>query len=182
METKRKEIHTNSFLTFKLHKEYFAVTVSKLLSILEMQPITEVPDAPLYMKGVINLRGEVLPIIDSHVKFDMPELVLSMNTCILVLEVEIGDESVKLGLLVDYVEEVIEILQKNILPPPGIGSSYKSKYVTGMYKKSDEQFVMILNIDKLLNDNEIISLHKEINPELHSVDSEETDLINEEHS
>ncbi len=154
----KKEI--NSFIIFKLINEYFAINVSKVLSILELQDITEVPEAPPYMKGVINLRGDVLPIVDSHVKFNMPRQEITTMTCILVLEVlDKNNQYIKLGLLVDQVDEVMEILKINVLPSPTIGEAYKSRYITGLYKRN-EQLIMILDIDKLLTTNEIVTLHE----------------------
>ena len=152
----KKEIR--SYLIFKLINEHFAINVSKVLSILEMQSITEVPEAPPYMKGVINLRGDVLPIVDSHIKFNMPNQEITPMTCILVLEVvDKKNQYIKLGLLVDQVDEVLEILKINILPPPNIGEAYKSKYITGLYKR-EKQLIMLLDIDKLLTTKEIVSL------------------------
>ena len=155
MKTKK----VNSYITSKFVNEYFAIDVSKVLSILEMQRITEVPESPPYMKGVINLRGEVLPVVDSHVKFGLPPLNITMHTCILVLEIKSEDNDIiKLGLMVDHVEEVLEIGQENIMPPPSIGNSIKSKYITGMFQKSETQFIMMLDIDKLLTIKEIDSI------------------------
>ncbi len=152
----KKEI--NSYIIFKLINEYFAINVSKVISILEMQEITEVPEAPKYMKGVINLRGDVLPIVDSHVKFSMPQQEITMMTCVLVLEViDSKNQYIKLGLLVDQVDEVLEILKVNVLPAPNIGEAYKSRYITGLYKR-EKQLIMILDIDKLLTTSEIVTL------------------------
>ena len=154
---KHKQLKTNSFLVFKMINEYFAINVGKVISILEMQKITEVPEAPAYMKGVINLRGEVLPVVDSHIKFGFNKPIeITMHTGILVLEV-ISDkeEIIRLGLIVDLVEEVIQIQPKDILPPPGIGSTYQSRYITGMFQKNNKDFIMILNIDKILTVDEI---------------------------
>ena len=112
----------NSYLSFNLGEEIFGASVTKILNILEITKITKVPKAPPYMKGVINLRGSVLPLIDTRIKFDMGETVYTPNTCILVLDIEIGGEIVHVGALVDSVHEVIEIEDNQILPPPSIGS------------------------------------------------------------
>lgn len=159
MATKKVKKEITSYIIFKMQNEFFAINVSKVLNILEMQKITEVPEAPVYMKGVINLRGEVLPVIDSHIKFGLSPLIITMNTSILVLEVlaKNGLET-KLGLMVDFVNEVVNITPDKILPPPSIGDSYRSRYITGMYQKDDSDFVMILDVDELLTINEIIDL------------------------
>jgi purine-binding chemotaxis protein CheW len=153
----KKEI--TSHIIFKMQNEFFAINVSKVISILEMQKITQVPEAPVYMKGVINLRGEVLPVIDSHIKFGLPPMNITMNTSILVLEIltKSGIET-KLGLMVDFVNEVTNITQDKILPPPSIGDTYESRFITGMYQKDEITFAMILDVDELLTINEIIEL------------------------
>ncbi len=162
MTTQKTFKKLNSYIIFKLVNEYFAINVGKVISILEMQSITEVPDAPPYMKGVINLRGDVLPIVDSHIKFNMPSIDVTMMTCILVLEITGSkNESIKLGLMVDQVTEVIGISTMDILPPPDIGEAYKSRYINGMYKK-DDMLIMILDIDMLLSTNKIIELNESV--------------------
>jgi len=146
-------------LTFKLNNEFFAVNVSRVLSILEMKRIIEVPESPPYMKGVINLRGEVVPIIDSHVKFGLDPMRISLKTSILILEIDLPDDDpVKLGLLVDQVEEVIEIEDYKVIPPPKIRAGYRSKYITGMYETPKGDVLMLLDIDKVLTLEEITPL------------------------
>jgi purine-binding chemotaxis protein CheW len=147
----------NSYLTFKLEDEYFAANVVKVLNILEMTKITKVPKAPAYMKGVINLRGAVLPLIDTRIKFDMPETQFTANTCILVLEIDINGDTIHVGALVDSVHEVIELDDNQILPPPSIGNKYKSEFIEGIAKVDDE-FVMILNMDLIFSTDELTML------------------------
>jgi purine-binding chemotaxis protein CheW len=151
-ETKKNKI--NSYLTFKLGNELFAANVSKVLNILEMTKVTKVPKAPIYMKGVINLRGAVLPLIDTRIKFDMPETEYTANTCILVLDIEMNGESVHVGALVDSVQEVLEIDDVNIQPPPSIGTRYKSEFMEGIVKV-EEEFIMILNMDLIFSTDEL---------------------------
>lgn len=155
MSTEKKSI--NSYLTFKLEDELFAANVGKVLNILEMTKITKVPKAPNYMKGVINLRGSVLPLIDTRIKFGMTETEFTANTCILVLDIQIENEDVQVGALVDSVQEVLEIDDNNIQPPPSIGSKYKSDFIDGMAKHNDE-FVMILNMEAIFSTEEIIDM------------------------
>ena len=144
----------NSYLTFKLDEEFFSANVSKVLEILELVKITRVPKAPDFMRGVINLRGEVLPVIDTRIKFGLPGTEETSETCIVVVEIEMEGENLKTGILVDSVEEVLEIEPKEILPPPSIGNQYKSAFINGMIK-SDDQFLMILDVDKILTTKEI---------------------------
>lgn len=99
----------SSYLSFKLGDEVFAANVSKVLDILEMTNITKVPKAPPYLKGVINLRGTVLPLIDTRIKFGLSPTEFTPNTCILVLDIKIENEGLQIGSLVDSVQEVMEI-------------------------------------------------------------------------
>ncbi len=157
MSTKKHQI--NSYLTFKLGEETFAANVSKVLNILEMTKVTKVPKAPPYMKGVINLRGSVLPLVDTRIKFEMSPTEFTPNTCILVLDINIQGESVHVGALVDSVQEVIELEESQIMPPPSIGTRYKSEFIEGV-AKIGEEFVMILDMDLIFSTDEI-SLLKE---------------------
>lgn len=148
-----------SYLSFKLGEETFAANVSKVLNILEMTKITKVPKAPEYMKGVINLRGTVLPLVDTRIKFGLSATEFTVNTCILVLDIEVGEENIQVGALVDAVQEVLEIEPQQILPPPNIGSKYHSQFILGMYKASEDQFIMILDMDKVFSADEIMELN-----------------------
>lgn len=150
----------NSYLSFKLGEEIFAANVSKVLNILEMTKITQVPKSPPYMKGVINLRGTVLPVVDTRLKFGMSATEFTPNTCILVMEVEVDGEALQVGGLVDSVQEVLEIDLKEILPSPNIGSRYRSEFINGMYKLNDDHFIMLLDMDKVFSSDEALFLRE----------------------
>lgn len=152
---------TNSFLTFKIADELYAVNVTKVLSILELTKITKIPRTPEYIRGVINLRGLVLPVVDLRVKFGLPTTEFTNNTCILVLELILDAETVKLGGLVDSVQEVLEIEDKDILPAPNLGQKFRSEFIEGMYK-TENTFVMILDIEKIFTETELSSLNSNI--------------------
>jgi purine-binding chemotaxis protein CheW len=160
-----EKLMLNSYLSFKLGDENFSANFSKVLNILEMTKITKVPKAPPYMKGVINLRGTVLPVVDTRVKFGMSATEFTPNTCILVLEVEVEGEALQVGGLVDSVQEVLEFEPHEILPPPNIGSRYRSEFINGMYKLNDEHFIMLLDMDKVFSSDEALVL-RESTPEL----------------
>lgn len=138
----------NSYLTFKLGNETFATNVRKVSNILELVKITEVPDSPPYLKGVINLRGSVLPVIDTRIKLDLTPTEFTKNTCILVLNIKDKEENIPVGGLVDAVSEVVQVDDNQISSPPGIGDKYKSDYITNMIKINDN-FVMLLDMDKV---------------------------------
>lgn len=165
---KEIKLKLNSYLSFKLGEEIFAANVGKVLNILEMVKITKVPKCPEYMKGVINLRGTVLPVIDTRIKFGMEPTEFSNNTCILVLDIEMNSESLHVGALVDAVQEVLEIEPPQILPPPNIGSKYRSEFIDGMYKLNNEQFIMLLDMDKVFSSDDLLEI-KDLTPNVQNV-------------
>ncbi|MFP4621481.1 MAG: chemotaxis protein CheW [Bacteroidales bacterium] len=146
-----KEKNTNnSYLTFRLGKEEFGVHVSQVLNILEMTQITEVPKTPDFMKGVINLRGTVLPVIDTRVKFAMSETEYTSKTCIIVLDLDLDGNPVNIGAIVDEVLSVIEIEAGDIEPPPNLGNQYQSEFIYGM-ARADHGFIMMLDMEKVIS-------------------------------
>jgi purine-binding chemotaxis protein CheW len=144
-------------LSFLLGDEFFAVKVEKVHEILEVPKITKVPRTPSYMRGVINLRGNVLPVIDTCIKFGMPPNADTVNTCIMVLNIRMENEDVVLGAVVDAVQEVLEVQPHQIQPAPSIGSKYKSEFIDGMVK-INEQFIMLLNMDRAFSAEELITV------------------------
>ena len=148
------KVESNSYLTFKVGEEEFGAHVSQVLNILEMTKITEVPKTPDYMKGVINLRGTVLPIIDTRLKFGLPEAEYTSNTCIVVMDLDFNGDTVHIGAIVDEVLSVVEIEEGQIEPPPSIGNRYKSDFIHGM-AKVEENFVMLLDMQQILSNTEL---------------------------
>jgi len=144
----------NSYLSFILGDELFAAHVNNVLNILELTKITEVPQSPEYMRGVINLRGTVLPIVDLRVKFGMSATDATINTVILVLEVNIAGEKVQIGILADEVKEVFEATEDMMQAPPHIGSKYKSEFIVSMIKM-DEEFIMLLDMNMVFSIDEV---------------------------
>jgi purine-binding chemotaxis protein CheW len=149
---------TKSFLSFKLGEENFTIPVMKIMEILEVPKITRVPQSPNFLVGVINLRGAVLPVIDSRIKFGMTPIEFTINTCILVLSIEVNDEMIEVGALVDSVSEVFELNSEDIKPVPTLASRYRSDYVQGMIHENDH-FIMLLNIDKVFSSNDLESIN-----------------------
>ncbi len=156
---------TNSYLTFQLGDERFAVHVGKLLNILELIPITKVPKSAEFLKGVINLRGSVLGVIDIKMKFDFPITEYTKETCILVLEVLIDEDLTEVGAIVDSVHDVLEIDEKQILPPLSVGIKFKSEFVTGVIKY-DDIFILILDMDKIFSVNQLMAIQEDIVSEI----------------
>ena len=151
---KKSSTINNSYLTFKLGDEVFAANTSKVLNILEMCRITEVPKAPDYMMGIINLRGSILPVIDLRKKLELNSTSHTASTCIIVIDFTIDGESVLAGGIVDAVQAVLEFDNSEILPPPSIGSKYRNEFITGVTKINDS-FIMILDVDAIFSFEEL---------------------------
>ena len=141
-------------MSFHLEKEIFALDISKVREVIEFSTVTKVPQTPEFMRGVINLRGGVVPVIDLKRKFGLGETEKTINTCVIISEVLINDESVVLGVMADAVDEVFDLLPENVEPAPKIGTQLNTEFLKGMGKKND-QFVLILDIDRIFSDEEI---------------------------
>lgn len=150
---------TTQYLTFKLDEEIFALDVAKVREILEYCSVTKVPQTPEFMRGVINLRGSVVPVIDLRLKFGMSATEQSVNTCIIVTEVAMEGETVLLGALADSVQEVDEMEPAQIEAAPHIGTKLNTDFIKGMGKQ-DGNFVMILDIDKVFSSVDLASINE----------------------
>jgi len=146
-----------AYLSFDLNGEIFAITVNNVLEVLENQKLTKVPKAPFYIKGVINFRGEILPVIDTRVKFNMPEKEDNGKSVIIVFDIDLADKKLLIGGIVDGVKDVIEISQNEIKDVPNMGSKYNSDFMLGMIK-TDDHFIMLLNIEKVFSTEELVSI------------------------
>lgn len=142
------------YLTFKLGVEEYALAILKVQEIIRMQPITRVPKSPFYIKGVINLRGKVIPIVSLSLKFDMPEPEETALTCIVVVQVERNDHEVIMGVVIDSVSEVLDIQGEAIEATPDFGSTIDTEFIQGI-GKIGEHVKMILDIDRVLSLNEL---------------------------
>lgn len=145
---------TNQYLTFGLSTETFAVEVGKVREILDYTAITKVPRTPDFMRGVINVRGSVVPVVDLRLKFGMTETERTLGTCIIVMEIAVEGETIILGALADSVQEVIELEPEQIEPAPRIGAIVRTELIRGM-GKTDNGFIMILDIDAVFGNDEI---------------------------
>jgi len=145
---------TVQYLTFMLSDEVFAIDVVKVREILEFTSISKVPQTPEFMRGVINLRGSVVPVIDLRLNFGMECTEQTVNTCIIVVEVNLDGENIVLGALADSVQEVVEMEPSLIEPPPHIGTKLNTDFIKGM-GKVDNEFVMILDVDKVFSSDDL---------------------------
>lgn len=145
---------TTQYLTFKLEDEIFALDISKVREVLDFTTVTKVPRTPDFMRGVINLRGNVVPVVDMRLKFGMSMTEKTVNTCIIITEIEVEGEKTILGALADSVQEVIDLEPEQIEPAPRIGTRLKTEFIRGMGKR-DDHFIMILDIDKVFSADEL---------------------------
>ncbi len=142
------------YLTFNLDDEVFALDISKVREVLEYNTVTKVPQTPEFMLGVINLRGNVVPVIDMRLKFGMSGTAKTVNTCIIIVEIKVEGESTVLGAMADSVQEVFELEAGQIEPPPKIGTRLSTDFIRGMGKR-DGEFIIILDIDKVFSSDEL---------------------------
>jgi purine-binding chemotaxis protein CheW len=145
---------TRQYLTFRLGEEVFATDVAKVREVLDFTNITRIPRTPEFMSGVINLRGNVVPVVDLRLCFEMSRTEKTVNTCIVVVEMLVDGESNVIGALADSVEEVIDLEPENIQPPPRIGTKIRTDFIRGMGKR-DAQLIMILDIDRIFSADEL---------------------------
>jgi len=155
---------THQYLTFSLADEEYAVDVIQVNSVLDSSKITKLPNTPDYMRGVINLRGAVVPIIDLRMKFGMSKTEETVDTSIIVLEINYHGETVTAGAMADSVQEVIELSPENIEDVPKIGLKLKHEFVKGMGKR-DDSFIIILDIDKIFSAEDMTELFQETKKE-----------------
>jgi purine-binding chemotaxis protein CheW len=127
-------MHASKYLTFTLGKESYGVEVLKIREIIRLQDITQVPQMPPHIKGVINLRGKIIPVMDLRIKFNLAEALTTESTCIIVVNLEIQRQSALMGLIVDGVEEVMQISASDIEESPHFGSAISLNHILGMAK------------------------------------------------
>ncbi|MDR3565912.1 MAG: chemotaxis protein CheW [Negativicutes bacterium] len=138
------------FLTFSVGKEDYGIEIQFVTEIIGIQDITEVPELPDYVKGIINLRGKIIPVMDVRIRFKKEAIAYNDRTCIIVIDIR----DISIGLIVDKVCEVLTIADENVVPPPDIKTGFHNRYVKGIGKVGS-QVELLLDCDKLLNDDEI---------------------------
>lgn len=145
------------YLTFKLGEEVFALDVEKVREVLDYTTITRIPRTPEFMRGVINLRGSVVPVVDLRLAFGMPATEKTVSTCIVVTEVSMEGQNVVLGALADSVEEVIDLEPDHIQPGPRLGTTINTDFVRGMGRR-ESGFVVILDIDRVFAEDQLAAI------------------------
>jgi purine-binding chemotaxis protein CheW len=146
----------SKYLTFQLGPEEYAIQVLKVREIVKVQHITSVPEMPANIKGVINLRGKVIPVIDLRLKFGMPELEYGQRTCIIVVQLNDGS-SAPMGVIVDQVNEVLNLQESDIQQTPDFGTGVETPYILGMAKVKDKVRIL-LDISRVLATSDVVSV------------------------
>jgi purine-binding chemotaxis protein CheW len=144
----------SQYITFKLGDELFAINVDQVREVLELSHITSVPTAPAYMRGVVNVRGKAIPVVDLRLRFGLPRGADTVGTRIIVMELQLDGEPLVLGGIADSVHEVIEIEPASIEPPPRIAMRWRTEFIQGMVRRGDE-FVIILDVNAVFSSEEL---------------------------
>ena len=153
----RPGVKGQQYLTFSVTGEFFGVAIVSIKEIIEYRATTEVPMMPEFMRGIINLRGRVVPVIDLAVRFGRPRAAVTARSCIVIVEAQQNGEQHDLGVVVDAVSAVADIADADIEPPPSFGARLRSEFITGM-GKINEKFVILLDVSKVLSIDELSSL------------------------
>ena len=147
------------YLTFMLAEEDYGLEILKVREIIGMMDITAIPQTPGYIKGVINLRGRVIPVIDLRLKFNLPPMDYGERTCIIVVDVAGADGPVQMGVVVDAVSEVMHVSNEEIEPSPSFGAGLTTSYILGIAKARD-QIKILLDIDQVLTVEELAGMEQ----------------------
>jgi purine-binding chemotaxis protein CheW len=145
---------TAQYITFKLGDELFAIAVNQVREVLEVARITRVPTAPDYMRGVVNVRGKAIPVVDLRLRFGLPATADALHTRIIVMELEIDGETTVLGGVADSVHEVIELEPAQIDPPPRLTMRWRTEFIRGMGRRGDD-FIIVLDVDAVFSSEEL---------------------------
>jgi len=151
------EQNVQQYLTFMIGGEEYAISLLKVREIIEYDTVTHVPKTPEWIRGVINLRGSVVPVIDLAVRLRQPPSVAGKLTCIVITEVQTGDEAAVMGIIADSVRQVIDLRPQEIEEPPTFGTLVKVDYLLGM-ARSGKKFCLLLDTEKVLSTDELLEL------------------------
>ena len=145
---------TIQYLSFALCGEEYAVEILRVREIIEYDALTRVPAMPASVRGVINLRGRVVPVVDLAARFGLPDSGITRRSCIVMVELAENDESVVIGIIADAVSQVLDLAASDIEPPPSFGTTVHSRFIEGM-TEAGKKFVIILDVDRALNASEM---------------------------
>lgn len=153
VSAERQEDRDGKYLTFCLAGEEYGIGIRKVKEIIGMMTVTSIPQTPGYVRGVINLRGKVIPVIDLRLKFGMESIAYTERTCIVVVEIRGGSRKIQMGIIVDSVSEVLNIRQGEIADTPTFGATMDTDYILGM-AKMEGGVKILLDIDRVLSDRD----------------------------
>jgi len=159
---------TTQYMTFKLGDEVFAINVAQVREVLEIAQITRVPTAPDYMRGVVNVRGQGIPVVDLRLRFGLPGSADTVHSRIIVMELELDGELTVLGGVADSVHEVIELDPSRVNPPPRIAMRWRTDFIQGLGRRGDD-FVIILDVNAVFSSDELTMVQQPANAEPASV-------------
>lgn len=148
-----EDTQKGKYLTFSLGKEFYGIEIKYVIEIVGIQTITEVPELPPYIKGIINLRGKIIPVMDVRLRFNKEVRAYDDRTCIIVVELK----DISIGLVVDCVSEVLSITDENMSAPPSFSKGCQNKYIKGI-GKVESDVKLLLDCEKLLNTEDLMSL------------------------
>lgn len=157
-----EQTSSTQYLTFTLRDEIFAVDISKIREVMDVATLTRIPRMPEYLNGVINLRGRVVPVMDLGLNLGLDTIEKTVNTAIIIVETEIEDSIVELGVMTDAVQNVMDLSPQDIEPAPRMGLTLKADFITGMGQLGDN-FLIILDIDRVLTQDNKAYLHETMN-------------------
>lgn len=150
---------TGKYLTFRLAEEDYGIPLLQVKEIIGMMPVTAVPQTPDYVKGVINLRGQVIPVSDLRLRFGIEAIDYNDRTCIIVVDIQGTETTTRMGVIVDAVSEVLNVREEEIEPAPSFGAQVSTDYILGM-ANMDETVKILLDIDRVFDPQEIAILEK----------------------
>lgn len=156
MDVKETIEPVNQYLSFALAGDEYALSVVHVREIIECAAMTRVPGVPAWIRGVINLRGSVVPVVDPAVKFGLPPTEITRRTCVIIVELQIENEPWVLGIMADAVDQVLDLRPADIQPPPAFGPKVRTDCIEGM-GDSNGRFVVLLNMDRILSSSELLA-------------------------
>jgi purine-binding chemotaxis protein CheW len=152
-----EDMEVNQYLTFMLDRETYAIDINRVREVLDMPRITHVPNMPDFMRGVINLRGGVVPVIDLRCKFHLEPVADTVQTCIIIIEISLDGASTLLGAVADSVREVMRLEDMRLVPPPRLGNRLKTEFIRGMINR-DNEFIIVLDVMRVFSIEELEAL------------------------
>lgn len=145
---------TSTYLSFTIHGELYAIQVEKVLEVLEKQEFTKIPNAPPVIQGILNFRGNAVPLYETRIKFNLPARPADENFVIVVIDLLVGNDSYHVGAIVDKVQDVITLEENEIKPVPPMSKEFNAEFLKGIAKR-DNHFIMLIDVDKIFSSSEI---------------------------